>query len=103
MPQSSPICIHGEDRRVQESPTQDGRPECDAVWLEVAPSARMVLVSLVPNSMRTAPIVVDDPRFEDDSDVAFIQRNHEIQAFPACASNQALTKTIRLRAPVWCP
>ena len=52
---SSPICIRGEDRRVQESATRDGRPEFDAVWLGVGPSARMVLVSLVPNSNADGP------------------------------------------------
>ena len=34
-----------------------------------------------------------DPRFEDDSDVAFIQGNHEIQTFPSGATDQAFTKT----------
>src|SRR3989442_1112239 len=53
--------------------------------------------------MRTSPIEKGDPRFEDYSDVAFIQRNHEIQTFPSCASNQAFTKSIRLGRPVGCP
>jgi len=55
MLQSSPICIRGEDSRVRESPSRDGRPEFDAVWLGVGPSARMVLVFLVPNSNADGP------------------------------------------------
>ena len=53
--------------------------------------------------MRTAPIEMRDPGFEDHSDVAFIQWNHEVQAFPACGANKSLTKSIRLRRPVRCP
>ena len=50
--------------------------------------------------MRTSPIEMRDPEFENHSDVAFVQGNHEIPAFPSCASNQSLTKSIGLRRPV---
>jgi len=53
--------------------------------------------------MRTSLIEMGDPRFEDDSDVAFIQGNHEIQTFPSGATDQAFTKSIRLGRPVGGP
>src|SRR5437667_1932890 len=37
--------------------------------------------------MRTSPIEMGDPGFENHSDVAFVQGNHEIQAFPSCATD----------------
>ena len=55
MLQSSPTGIRGEDRPVRELRTRGGRPEFDAVWFGVGPSARMVLVSLVPNSNADGP------------------------------------------------
>src|SRR5439155_24667958 len=53
--------------------------------------------------MRTSLIEMGDPRFEDDSDVAFIQGNHEVQTFPSGATDQAFTKSIRLARPAGGP
>ena len=103
MPRSCLICIRGEDRRVRELPTRDGHPECNAVWSGVGPWGLMALVFLVPNSNEDAPIEMGDPGFENHSDVAFIQGNHEIQTFPSGATDQAFTKSIRLGRPVGGP
>jgi len=46
------------------------------------------------------PIVVSRPQLEDLSDMVLIERNHEIQAFSPCATDQALTKCICLRSAV---
>ena len=43
---------------------------------------------------------MNNPQFEDLTDMVLIERNHEIKALSARATDQALTKCIRLRTPV---
>ena len=46
-------------------------------------------------AVRTVSIVVPDPLAQDASEMALVQRNHEIQAFPPNRSNEALTDRVR--------
>jgi len=61
-----------------------------------------VRYSRTQTGVRTSPVVVRGPGVENLTDMRFVERNHEIQTFSACATDQAFTESIRLWTFVRC-
>jgi hypothetical protein len=52
--------------------------------------------SWAQTGMRTSPVVVRRPGFENLTDVRFVEWNHEIQTLSACAADESFAESIRL-------
>src|SRR5882762_11706046 len=70
--------------------------------LNLRPRRTAVGHSRAKTGMRTSPVVVQRPGLENFTDLRFVEWNHEIQTFSACAPNEAFTESIRLGRFVTC-